>query len=290
MGRTLAACALPALACRVAWLRIEDPRLIGEGLAVAALALAPGAPSRRAWQRRSSAVVAAAGAAQVAFGAQRVGAAPVPRRAGARADRRSRSARRRRLLRASCCRFEPGRHPEMHALVLAAIFGFVLVTSLLVAARRPVARLPSTSQAPAGRRRCSATTPSPSARWRSRRRCRSRSSSACAPCASLARGSCAGRARRRRCRLGVVRDDGRPRGGARLGELGHPRRRPAAGHRRSVRVGLELRRDRVPAGRRRSCSRSTAPSAHATGATSTLDLFTDDHWFEDLALALPDRG
>ena len=40
MGRTLAACALPALVVSVAWLRIEDPRLVGTGLAVAALAVA----------------------------------------------------------------------------------------------------------------------------------------------------------------------------------------------------------------------------------------------------------
>ena len=35
--------------------------------------------------------------------------------------------------------FEPTPNPEMHSLVLCAIFGFVLATALLVAARRPLA-------------------------------------------------------------------------------------------------------------------------------------------------------
>jgi hypothetical protein len=48
MGRTLAACVLPALVLSAAWLRIEDPRLVGEGLAVAALAVAAALPPR-AW-------------------------------------------------------------------------------------------------------------------------------------------------------------------------------------------------------------------------------------------------
>jgi transglutaminase-like putative cysteine protease len=142
MGRTLAACVLPALVVAAAWLRLEDPRLVGEGLAVAALAAAAALPPR-GWQRALAAAVALAGAAQIAFGAQawellpfrdeRV-LAPLAEEAGRGVE----------SFYEVLLPFEPGRQPTMHALVLAAIFGFVLVTALLVAARRPTAALAAT--------------------------------------------------------------------------------------------------------------------------------------------------
>jgi transglutaminase superfamily protein/transglutaminase TgpA-like protein len=142
MGRTLAACVLPALVVSAAWLRVEDPRLVGEGLAVAALAVAAALPPR-AWQRALAAVVATAGAAQVAFGVHawellpfrdRQVLAPVGDRVRLGVE----------SFYEVLLPFEPGRHPEMHALVLAAIFGFVLVTSQLVAARKPVGAVAAT--------------------------------------------------------------------------------------------------------------------------------------------------
>ena len=41
MARTLAACLLPAVAISLAWLRVEDPVVAGDALAVVALAVAP---------------------------------------------------------------------------------------------------------------------------------------------------------------------------------------------------------------------------------------------------------
>ena len=136
MRRTLAASALPALAISVGWLRVEDPRRAGEVLAVVALAVGAGLP-RSVWQRALGATLAAAGAAWVAFGAQpwelipfrdeRV-LGPIANAVGYGITD----------FYGVLLPLEPERNPEMHALVLAAIFGFVLGTSLLVAARRPV--------------------------------------------------------------------------------------------------------------------------------------------------------
>ena len=142
MGRTLAACVLPALVLSAAWLRIEDPRLAGEGLAVAALAVAAALPPR-AWQRALAAVVAVAGASQIAFGADAWELLPFrdERVLGPVAGDARRGVEN---FYEVLLPFEPGRHPQMHALVLAAIFGFVLVTALLIAARRPVAALAAT--------------------------------------------------------------------------------------------------------------------------------------------------
>lgn len=142
MGRTLAACALPALVVAAAWLRLEDPRFVGEGLAVAALAVAAALP-RRAWQRGLAAVLAAAGAARIAFGAHAWELLPFrdERVLGPVADEARRGVE---SFYEVLLPFEPGRQPAMHALVLAAIFGFVLVTALLVAARRPTAALAAT--------------------------------------------------------------------------------------------------------------------------------------------------
>jgi transglutaminase superfamily protein len=136
VSRTFAACSLPAVAVCVSWLRIEDPRAGGQALAVVALALAP-ALLTRSWERAVAAVLAFAGAAWIAFGAQPWELLPY------RDERIVGPA-------AGAVRhgiddfygvllpFDSSQNPEMHTLVLVAIFCFVLATSLLVAARRPV--------------------------------------------------------------------------------------------------------------------------------------------------------
>jgi hypothetical protein len=137
MGRTLAACALPAFAVAASWLRIEQPPRAGEALAVVALALVP-ALLPRGRQRVAAALAATLGAAWIAFAVEpwellpfrdeRV-LAPIAEATGhGIADFY-------RVL----LPLDPTRNPEMHALVLAAIFGFVLAAALLVAASRPVA-------------------------------------------------------------------------------------------------------------------------------------------------------
>jgi protein-glutamine gamma-glutamyltransferase len=136
--RALLACALPAVAVAVAWLRLENPRETGEALAIVALALVPAALVRPRWARVGAALVAAAGAVWIAFGAEpwellpfrdeRV-LAPVGEGVGTGIDGFYRVV----------LPFEPLRNPEMHGLVLIAIFGFVLAAALLAAASRPVA-------------------------------------------------------------------------------------------------------------------------------------------------------
>jgi hypothetical protein len=137
MGRTLAACGLPALVVSIAWLRLEAPRELGDALVVAALALAP-VLFERAWQRIVAAAVALSMAAWVALDVRAWELLPFrdERVLGPLVDsiRRGTEAFYGVLL-----PFEPQRNPEMHGLVLAAIFGFVLAIALLVAARRPVA-------------------------------------------------------------------------------------------------------------------------------------------------------
>jgi protein-glutamine gamma-glutamyltransferase len=137
MARTLAACLLPALAVTVSWLRLEEPSRAGEALVVVALAIAPALAPRR-WMRWLAATAAAACVAWIAFEAEPwemlpfrderyfgplgewigVGVADFYR---------------------VLLPFDAGGSPAMHGLVLAAIFGFVLATALLVAASRPVA-------------------------------------------------------------------------------------------------------------------------------------------------------
>jgi transglutaminase-like putative cysteine protease len=135
--RTLAACALPALAVSLSWLRIEDPKRIGEALAVLGLALLPALPAQ-AWQRALAAVAAGLGAAWIAFGPEPWELLPFrdERVLVPVADAVGRGIGDFYLL---LLPFEPARSPEMHALVLAAIFGFALASALLVAERRPVA-------------------------------------------------------------------------------------------------------------------------------------------------------
>ena len=136
MGRTLAASILPAFAITAAWLGLEEPRRVREAVAIAALALVP-ALFRGGAARVSATVTSAVVAAWVVFAAQPWELAPFR-------DERVLSP----LLEdvangvvdfyAVFLPFEPGSNTEMHDLVLCAIFGFTLAAGLLVAARRPI--------------------------------------------------------------------------------------------------------------------------------------------------------
>ena len=140
MARTLVAALLPTLAVTAAWLALERPRVAGDALLVAGLALVPALVPRGARRLGVAAVaaVAALGGAWVAF---RVEAwellpfrdervlGPLARDVGSGIVG----------FYEVFLPFEPGPNPEMHALVLSAIFGFTLAIGFLVAARRPIA-------------------------------------------------------------------------------------------------------------------------------------------------------
>jgi hypothetical protein len=135
-SRTLAASLLPTFAIALSWLRIEEPARVGEALAVVALALVP-ALVPRGWPRRLAVAAAAAGVAWVAFAVkiwellpfrdERV-VVPLGEVVGAGVADFYRVV----------LPFEPAENPGMQGLVLAAIFAFVLAVSLLAAASRPV--------------------------------------------------------------------------------------------------------------------------------------------------------
>ena len=136
MRRTLLASLLPALAIAATWLSLEDPRLVGEGLAVAMLAIVP-ALVRRGAMRVGAVVLSALGAAWIAFGSEPWELVPFR-------DERVLAPALRDAARGIVdfyevfLPFEPAQNPEMHALVLCAIFGFVAAMALFVAARRPL--------------------------------------------------------------------------------------------------------------------------------------------------------
>ena len=136
MRRTLLASLLPALAIEATWLSLEDPRLVGESLAVAMLAILP-ALVRRGAIRIVAVVFSALGAAWIAFGTEPWELLPFR-------DERVLAPALRDAARGIVdfyevfLPFEPAQNPEMHALVLLAIFGFVAAVALFVAARRPL--------------------------------------------------------------------------------------------------------------------------------------------------------
>ena len=136
MRRTFLASLLPALAIAATWLSLEDPRLVGEGLAVAMLAIVP-ALVRRGAIRIGAVVVSALGAAWIAFGSEPWELLPFR-------DERVLAPAVRDAARGIVdfyevfLPFEPVENPEMHTLVLMAIFGFVAAVALFVAARRPL--------------------------------------------------------------------------------------------------------------------------------------------------------
>jgi transglutaminase-like putative cysteine protease len=136
VGRTAVASLLPAVAITGAWLSLEQPRRIGEGAVIAALAILP-ALVRAGWLRVATLVGSTLGAAWIAFGVEpwellpfrdeRVVAPVVRDVAQGVVD-----------FYAVFLPFEPGQSTEMHSLVLCAAFGFTLAASLLVATRRPI--------------------------------------------------------------------------------------------------------------------------------------------------------
>jgi hypothetical protein len=134
--RIVAACALPALAISVAWLRVESPVRLADGLAIVLLALAPALPPR-VWQRWLTAVGSALAAAWLAFGAEPWELLPW-RDEEVLQPLAEASGRGIGDFYGVVLPFVPDRSPEMHSLVLCAIFGFTLAVALLVAARRPV--------------------------------------------------------------------------------------------------------------------------------------------------------
>jgi transglutaminase-like putative cysteine protease len=136
MPRTVVASLIAASAVLVAWLSLEEPPLVRPALVVAALGILPALVRPR--RARIAAVAASAlGAGWVAFGAQPWELAPFR-------DERVLSPMLRDVGTGIVdfydvfLPFVPVRNPEMHMLVLCAIFGFTLAASLLVAARRPI--------------------------------------------------------------------------------------------------------------------------------------------------------
>ena len=135
MPRTLVAVLLPAGIVVLSWLRLETRADVGRALAVAALAVVPALLP--GWRLRAVGVAAASvGAAWIAFAARPWELVPsgddpqpvVDRVSAGLAD-----------FYAVLLPFAPDRHPEMQALVLLAIFGFVAALGLLVAEDRPLA-------------------------------------------------------------------------------------------------------------------------------------------------------
>ncbi|HKX48735.1 MAG TPA: hypothetical protein VJM06_08710, partial [Gaiellaceae bacterium] len=135
MRRTLLASVLPAIAITATWLSLERGPQVQDGVVVAALALLPALvpPGPR---RLVACLGAALATAWFTFRAEpwellpfrdeRVLGPALQDAANGVVD-----------FYAVFLPFEPARSPEMHSLVLCAIFGFVLATALLVAARRP---------------------------------------------------------------------------------------------------------------------------------------------------------
>ena len=136
MRRTLAASVLPALAVAAAWLRVEEPSRVGEAALVTLLAIGP-ALLARSWQRALTSVAAASCVVWLAFRAQPWELAPFrdERVLEPVADATARGLS---DYYGVLLPFEPSASPEMHALALLAIFGFTLAIALLVAARRPI--------------------------------------------------------------------------------------------------------------------------------------------------------
>ena len=136
MRRTLAASLLPTFAIALSWLRIEEPARVGEALVVVALALAP-ALVPRGWPRWVAVAAAAGGVAWIAFAAkswellpfrdEKV-LVPLGEEIGVGIADFYRVV----------LPFQPGANPGMHGLMLAAIFAFVVAVSLLAASSRPV--------------------------------------------------------------------------------------------------------------------------------------------------------
>ena len=137
MRRTLLAALLPAIVVVAAWSSMEDPPRIRELALVAALAFVPALVRGRV-QRPVTVAGVTFAAGWVAFGAQPWELLPFrDERVVGPAFREA--AQGFSDFYAVFLPFDPVRDPEMHSLVLCAVFGFVLALGLLVAARRPIA-------------------------------------------------------------------------------------------------------------------------------------------------------
>ena len=263
---------------RSRWLRLEDPRPSAATRSGSSLlALAPALAADAACCRLALAVPARARTRLwVAF--------DVPRRA---AVRRTQDffgplcrPLRRRLPRASTTSrvpFSAATQPQMHGVVLLAVFGFCLVLAL--AHRRAAAAARACS-------RCSRRG-WPATLYPTRRA--SRCGAFILAAGALASSPGCGRAR---LAAGARRGRGaswsRPRGASTSAavakdgvlaweQLGPVRPAGEAGRRR-LRLGRELRRDRVPEKRRRSSCDHAAPDAGLYWRATTLDSSTRDRW------------
>jgi transglutaminase-like putative cysteine protease len=137
MARTLVASIVAALALTAAWLSLEEPRVLRDAIVVAGLGIIPALTSSRRL-RLLALVPATLGAAWVAFGAEpwellpfrdeRV-LAPALHEVGTGVV----------AFYEVFLPFAPQRNPEMHSLVLCAVFAFTLAAALLVATRHPIA-------------------------------------------------------------------------------------------------------------------------------------------------------
>jgi transglutaminase-like putative cysteine protease len=136
MARTLLATVVPAVAISVSWARLERPPVGRDVVVVAVLALAPWLLPWL-WLRIAALAAATAGVALLAFdveawelapGRDERVVAPI-----AEAVERGIGDYYGVLL-----PFDAGRHPEMHMLLLLAVFGFTTAVAAFVAARRPV--------------------------------------------------------------------------------------------------------------------------------------------------------
>lgn len=136
VARTFVACLLPALVICASWLRIEDPRRVVEALAVAGIALAAVAVPA-GWSRAAASLGASGVVLGIAFGSQPWELLPFR---DERVLAPMGAAARRGIIDFYdvVLPFETDRHPEMQGLVLVAVFGFTLAMGLLVAARRPL--------------------------------------------------------------------------------------------------------------------------------------------------------
>lgn len=129
--------ALPVLALAVAWLRLEQPPEVGDGLAIAVLALAPALVGGLA-RRLLVAAGAALGAVWVAVGTSPGALLPGRDAEWARPLVDTADAGLAGFYETGLP-FAPAERPAMHALTLLALFGFALAVTLAVAWRRILA-------------------------------------------------------------------------------------------------------------------------------------------------------
>jgi transglutaminase-like putative cysteine protease len=137
LARTLALYPLPALLIVTAWLRLENGPTDSRVLLLLVLAVVP-ALLRPAWARALAVVAAAAVAAPLALSVSPLEARPFDADHdffGPLAERFREGAQN---FYEVLQPFQRTEHPEMHAVLLVAIFGFCTALALAIAARRPV--------------------------------------------------------------------------------------------------------------------------------------------------------